>query len=100
MDIETKKMFEMFMKKLDNIEESQKEMKESQRSMEVRQDEMLESQRSMEIRQDEIFSVVKAIEHNNNNHKAEIDNISYKVAHIEGTINKVCDVILDRRLIK
>ena len=93
MDIETKKMFEMFMKKLDNIEESQKEMKESQK-------ETIESQKHMEIRQDEIFCVVKSIEHSNNTHKAEIDNITYKIAHTEGTINKIGDIILDRRLIK
>ena len=66
MDNETKKMFEMLMNKLDIISESQK---------------------SMEIRQDEIYSVVKAIEHSNATHKAEIDNITHKLAHTEGTIN-------------
>ncbi|MCB2289518.1 M domain protein [Clostridium sp. CS001] len=86
MDNETKKMFEMLMTKLDNIEESQKEMKERQKNM--------------EIRQDEIFSVVKAIEHNNITHKAEIDNINYKVAHTEGTINKIGNVINENRAIK
>lgn len=65
MDNETKKMFEMLMKKLDTIEENQKEMKQSQKNI--------------EIRQDEIFSVVKAIEHSNNTHKAEIDSINCKV---------------------
>ena len=54
MDNETKKMFEMLMVKLDTISESQK---------------------NMEIGQDEIFSIVKAIEHSNTTHKAEIDNI-------------------------
>jgi hypothetical protein len=79
MDNETKKMFEMLMKKLDTIEESQKNMK---------------------ITQDEIFSVVKAIEHSNTTHKAEIDNITYKVAHTEGTINKIGDVISESRAVK
>jgi uncharacterized protein YegJ (DUF2314 family) len=79
MDNETKKMFEMLMNKLDNIEESQK---------------------NMEIRQEEIFSVVKAIEHSNITHKAEIDNITYKGAHTEGTINKIGNVINENRAIK
>jgi hypothetical protein len=69
----------MLMKKLDTIEESQKNMK---------------------ITQDEIFSVVKAIEHSNTTHKAEIDNITYKVAHTEGTINKIGDVISESRAVK
>lgn len=93
MDNETKKMFEMLMKKLDTIEESQKEMKESQKVMEERQ-------KNMESRQDEIFSVVKAIEHSNTAHKAEIDNITYKVAHTEGTINKIGNIIIENRAIK
>ncbi|MBU3109452.1 M domain protein [Clostridium gasigenes] len=79
MDNETKKMFEMMMNKLDNIEEGQK---------------------NMEIRQNEIFSVVKAIEHSNTTHKAEIDNIIYKVAHTEGTINKIGNIINESRAVK
>jgi hypothetical protein len=79
MDNETKKMFEMLMNKLDNMEERQK---------------------NMEIRQDEIFSVVKSIEYSNTTHKAEIDNITYKVAHTEGTINKIGNVINENRAIK
>jgi len=86
MDNETKKMFEMLMKKLDTIEETQKGMNVSQKNM--------------EIRQDEIFSVVKAIEHSNTTHKAEIDNITYKIAHTEGTINKIGDVITESRTVK
>jgi hypothetical protein len=38
MDNDTKKMFEMLMKKLDSIEESQKGMGEKQKNMEKRQD--------------------------------------------------------------
>ncbi|HEY5560578.1 MAG TPA: hypothetical protein VIK72_02285 [Clostridiaceae bacterium] len=72
MDNETKKMFEILMKKLDG----------------------------MEIKQDEIFSVVKAIEYSNNTHKAEIDNITYKISHTEGTINKIGNVIAESRAVK
>ena len=79
MDNETKKMFEMLMGKLDTISESQK---------------------NMETRQDEIFSVVKAIEHSNTTNKAEIDNITYKIAHTEGTINKIGNVINESRAVK
>jgi len=72
MDNETKKMFEILMNKLEN----------------------------MGIRQDEIFSVVKAIEFSNTENKAEIDNIIYKVAHTEGTLNKIGSVITDSKVIK
>ncbi len=33
-------------------------------------------------------------------HKAEIDNITYKIVHAEGTINKMGNVIAERRAIK
>lgn len=79
MDNETKKMFEILMGKLDTISESQK---------------------NMEIRQDAIFSIVKAIEPSNTTHKAEIDNITYKVAHTEGTINNIGNVINESRAVK
>ena len=54
----------------------------------------------MVIRQDEIFSVVKAIERSNTIHKAEIDNITYKIAHTEETINKIGNVINESRAVK
>ena len=100
MDNETKKMFEMLMMKLDAIEVNQKEMYENQEGMKVSQEGMKVSLKNMEIRQDEMFSVVKAIEHSNTTHKAEIDNITYKIAHIEGTINKIGDVITESRAVK
>lgn len=114
MDNETKNIFEMLIKKLDSIEEIQKSMIESQKSMVEIQKSMVEIQKSMienqngmeerqknmEIRQDEIFSVVKAIEHSNTIQKAEIDNIIYKVAHTEGTINKIGNFIVESRAIK
>jgi len=79
LDKETKQMFELILQKLD--------------SMEKKHD-------NMEKRQDEIYSVVKAIEHSSNVRKAEIDNLTYKVAHVEGTINGIGELIQDRRLIK
>ena len=72
-------MFEMLINKIDTISERLK---------------------SMEIRQDEIFSVVKAIEHSNTTRKAEIDNITHKLAHTEGTINKIGNVIIEGRAVK
>lgn len=93
MDNETKKMFEILMLKLDAIEENQKGMDERQKGI-------AERQKNMEIRQDEIFSVVNAIEHSNTTHKAEIDNITYKIAHTEETINKIGNVINDSRAVK
>lgn len=47
----------------------------------------------IETKQDEMFEVVKAIEHSNNTRKAEIDNLNYKVANVEGTINGVGEFI-------
>jgi hypothetical protein len=53
----------------------------------------------LESRQDEIYLVVKAIEHNNLVHGAEIDNLKFKVSHMEGTINAVGNVITSRKAI-
>ena len=100
MDKETQKMFEMLMGKLDNIETSQKGMDKRLNGMDKKLNGMDERQKDMEIRQDEIFSVVKAIELSNTTHKAEIDNITYKVAHTEGTINKIGNVINESRAVK
>ena len=69
MDKETREMFELVLDKLE----------------------------SMEKRQDEIFGVVKAIEHSNNAHKAEIDNLTHRVAHVEGTVTGVAEFIQKRR---
>ena len=48
---------------------------------------------NVESRQDEIYLVVKAMEHNNLVHGAEIDHLKFKVSHVEGTINAVGNVI-------
>lgn len=53
----------------------------------------------LESRQDEIYLVVKAIEHNNLVHGAEIDSLKFKTSHIEGTINAVGNVITTRKAI-
>jgi len=53
----------------------------------------------LESRQDEIYIVVKAIEHNNLVHGAEIDNLKFKASHIEGTINAVGNLITTRMAI-
>ncbi|MFL0249139.1 M domain protein [Clostridium neuense] len=72
MDKETKQMFELMLNKLDSLDK----------------------------RQNEIYSIVRSIEHSNNTHKAEIDNLNLKVAHSEGVINKIGDVINKSRSIK
>ena len=54
---------------------------------------------SLESRQDEIYLVVKAIEHNNKVHGAEIDNLKYTISYVEGTINTIGDVITTRKAI-
>lgn len=53
----------------------------------------------LESRQDEIYLVVKAIEHNNLVHGAEIDNLKFKVNYFEGTLNAMGDVITSRKAI-
>lgn len=93
MDNETKQMFELIIKKLDNIEKQQENMGSRLENVEKQQE-------SMDRHQNEIFSVVKAIEHSNNIHKAEIDNLTYKIAHTEGTINNIGDIIIERKAIK
>ncbi|PRR79216.1 M domain protein [Clostridium vincentii] len=82
MDNETKKMFEILINKLDNID--------------GRLTGMDERLTGIETRQDEIFSVVNAIEHSSTTHKAEIDNMTHKIAHTEGIINKIGNVITER----
>ena len=65
--------------------------------MEKRQESMEKRLESMEKRQDEIFEVVKAIEHSNSIHKAEMDNLTYKVAYVEGTVDGVGEFIQERK---
>ncbi|NLP47274.1 MAG: M domain protein, partial [Epulopiscium sp.] len=79
--------------RLDNMEQQQVSMLNRLDSMEQQQVSMLKRQESMEKRQDEIFSIVKAIEHSNLVRKAEIDNLTHKVAKIEGVITGIGKVI-------
>lgn len=79
MDKETKQMFELMLNKLDEVN----------KRLDI-----------MDTRQNEIYSMARSIEHSNNTHKAEIDNLNHKVAHNEGIINKIGDVINKSRSIK
>lgn len=79
MDSETKEMFELMFNKLDKMD--------SQLS-------------SLETRQNEIFQVVKATEHANQVHRAELDNVKVRTNYLEGTINDIGDVINARKLIR
>lgn len=86
MDNETRKMFELVLKKLDSIE--------------IRLDSVENGQVSMKTRQDEIYEIVNAIEHSNNVHKAEIDNINVRTAYVEGTVNGIGEFINQRKAVK
>ncbi|OAA94156.1 hypothetical protein [Clostridium coskatii] len=86
MDKETNQIFQLVLQKLDNID--------------LRFDNIEKRLDNMEKRQDEIYNVVKAIEHSNNVRKAEMDNLTHKVAHVEGTVNGVGELIQNRRSIK
>lgn len=76
MDNEIKQVLDLILNKLSNLEKRQE---------------------SMEKRQDEIFNVVKAIEHSNNTGKADLDNLTHKVAHIEGTIDTAGKILQRKR---
>ena len=54
---------------------------------------------AMETRQDEIYQVVKAIEHTNQVHKAEIDSLNIRVSHAEGTLSAVGDAFNKRKVV-
>lgn len=90
MDKETREMFGLVLDKLEGMEKKQEGMEKSLESMRKRQE-------NMEKRQDEIFEVVKAIEHSNNSRKAETDNLTHRIAHVEGTVNGVAEFIQERR---
>ncbi|MCO1603179.1 M domain protein [Desulfosporosinus nitroreducens] len=111
MEIEIKEMFRLILNKLNGLEskmdklESKMELRMDnlESKMELRMDN-LESKMelrmdNLESRQDEIYMVVKAIEHNNQVHRAELDNLKYTVTNVEGTINTIGDVITKRKAI-
>ncbi|MDO0824412.1 M domain protein [Desulfosporosinus nitroreducens] len=100
MEIEIKEMFRLILNKLNGLESK---MDKLESKMELRMDN-LESKMelrmdNLESRQDEIYMVVKAIEHNNQVHRAELDNLKYTVTNVEGTINTIGDVITKRKAI-
>lgn len=120
MDNETKKVFELLIDKIDSLSEKQDcmgarldkieirldsmdarldKMETRLDNMDVRLDKIEIRLDSMETRQDEIFSIVKAIEHSNATHKAEIDNMTHKLAHTEGIFNKIGNVIVESRAV-
>ena len=96
MENELKEMLGLILNKLDGLE-SRIDSLESR--MESRMDRLESRMDRLESRQDEIYLVVKAIEHSNQVHGAEIDNLKFKVSHMEGTINAVGDVITTRKAV-
>ncbi|SPF37049.1 conserved hypothetical protein [Candidatus Desulfosporosinus infrequens] len=72
MDTETKKMFDLIVNKLNN----------------------------METKQNEIYQVVKAIEHANQVLRAEIDNVKVRADYLKGTFNNIGKVLNTRKSVK
>jgi len=72
MDTETKNMFELIVNKLND----------------------------MESKQNEIYQVVKAIEHANQVHRAELDNVKIRADYLEGTFNNIGKVLHTRKYVK
>jgi len=84
---------------LDKLNELDSKVDSLESKMELRMDRLESRMDSLESRQDEIYLVVKAIEHNNQVHRAEIDNLKYTVSNVEGTLNTIGDVITKRKVI-
>ncbi|HBP65119.1 MAG TPA: M domain protein [Desulfosporosinus sp.] len=92
MDNEIKEMFGVILNKLNGIESRIDRI-------ELRMDKFELRMNKLDSRQDEIFLVVKAIEHNNTVHGAEIDTIKFKVHHLDGTFNAIGEVITSRKAV-
>ncbi|OLN32131.1 M domain protein [Desulfosporosinus metallidurans] len=103
MENEIKEMLGLILNKLDGLESRidslESRMESRMDRLESRMDRLESRMDRLESRQDEIYWVVKAIEHSNQVHGAEIDNLKFKVSHMEGTINAVGDVITTRKAI-
>ncbi|SHH31636.1 M domain protein [Desulfosporosinus lacus] len=103
MENEIKGMLGLILNKLNGLEskvdnlESKMELRMDR--LELRMDSLELRMNNLESRQDEIYLVVKAIEHNNQVHRAEIDNLKHTVSNVEGTINTIGDVITKRKAI-
>ncbi len=85
--------------RMENIETRMENMETRMGKMEIRIEKIENRQENMETRQNEMFEVVKAIEHSNNTHKAEIDHLTYKAAHVEATINGIGEFIIKQKAI-
>lgn len=88
-DNETKQMFELVLNKLESIDVGLGRV-------ETRLDKVETRLNSVESRQDETFELVKAVEHSNNIKNAETDNLTYKIAHVEGTVSGIGEFIQQR----
>ena len=85
--------------RMDGLESRMDRLESRMDGLESRMDGLESRMDGSKSRQDEIYLVVKAIEHNNQVHGAEIDNLKFKASHMEGTINAVGDVIATRKAI-
>ena len=72
MDKETKNMLEAIVNKLDKLENG----------MDNRLD-------RLEGRQDEIYTVVKSIEHSNEVHEAEMDQLNIRISKSESNLSRI-----------
>lgn len=99
MDHEIKEMFGVILNKLNGIESRIDRIELRMDKLELRMDKFELRMSKLDSRQDEIFLVVKAIEHNNTVHGAEIDTIKFKVHHLDGTFNAMGEVITSRKAV-
>ena len=83
MDNEIKQVLDLILNKLSSLEKGQANLEKGQKDL--------------ERRQDEAFQVVKAIKHSNTTRKAELDNLTHKVAYVEGTLNGVGEFLQNRK---
>jgi len=100
---ESQRTLELILKKLneldskvDNLDFKVDNLDTRVNSLESKMDLRMDS---LELRQNEIYLVVKAIEHNSQVHRAEVDNLKYTISNLEGTINTIGDVITKRKAI-
>lgn len=85
--------------RMDRLESKTDSLESKMDSLESKMGSLESKMDSLESRQDEIYLIVKAIEHNNQVHGAEIDNLKYTVNYVEGTINAIGNVITTRKAI-
>ena len=96
---EIKDMLGLILTKLDRLESRMDRLESRFDGLESRMDRLESRMDRLESRQDEIYLIVNAIEHNNQVHRAEINNLQFKVDYVEGTINAIGDVITTRKAI-